>query len=61
MSGIGKLLSIGMVWSVLVVALLLALAPETRSLPVVFAFVALLAGWAVAAGGFLGFFYKNKN
>jgi hypothetical protein len=50
MSGIGKLLSIGMVWSVLVVALLLALAPETRSLPVVFAFVALLAGWAVAAG-----------
>ena len=45
MSGIGKLLSIGMVWSVLVVALLLALAPETRSLPVVSAFVALLAGF----------------
>ena len=60
MSGIGKLLSIGMVWSVLVVALLLALAPETRSLPVVFAFVALLAGWAVAAG-FCGDSAKNQT
>jgi methyl-accepting chemotaxis protein len=60
MSGTRKLLSVGMVWSVLVVALLLALAPETRSLPVVSAFVALLAGWAVAAG-FCGGSAKNQT
>jgi len=50
MSGTRRSLSIGMVWSVFVIATLLVFLPSARSLSVVFAFVAMLAGWFVATG-----------
>ena len=53
MSGNNRLLLIGLGWSVLVAAVLFAVDTSARSMPVVFAFVVLLAGWLVA-GSFAG-------
>lgn len=50
MSGTKKLLLLGIVWSLLVAALLLLLVPEARSLSVVVTLIALLGGWVFAAG-----------
>lgn len=48
MSRNGRLLLIGTGWALIVFATLLAVVPETRSAPVVFAMVVILAGWQLA-------------
>lgn len=56
MSGTKKLLLLGTVWSVLVVALLLLLVPEALALPVVLALIALFAGWVFSVA-----FYRESD
>ncbi len=50
MSGNNRLLMIGFAWSLLVAGVLFAVDPSARSVAIVSALIAILAGWIVAVG-----------